>query len=62
MKLKIATWAAMLGLIVVLVGILSRFGNFITVNQRTGCFIIGFSLMLLGTIWKVVLEMNEREH
>ncbi|MBO6661789.1 MAG: hypothetical protein JJ909_02865 [Roseivirga sp.] len=61
MKIKIATWAAMLGFTLVLIGILSRFTDFITVNQRTGCYIIGLALMLLGTIWKVVLEMNEKE-
>ena len=61
MKIKIATWAAMLGLTLVLIGILSRFIDLITVNQRTGCYIIGLALMLLGTIWKVVLEMNQKE-
>lgn len=52
----------MIGLGLVLAGIFSRFGHWLTVDQRTGCYIIGFSLMLLGTIWKVVVEMNEREH
>lgn len=52
----------MIGLGLVLTGIFSRFGQLLTTDQRTGCFVIGFSLMLLGTIWKVVVEMNEREH
>ncbi|WP_420388203.1 hypothetical protein [Roseivirga sp.] len=59
MKQKISAWAAFFGLAMVITGILSRFVHFLTVDQRTGSFIIGFALMLLGTIWKVVLEMNQ---
>lgn len=61
MKKKLTGWVATLGLGFVLTGIISRYLTFLTVDQRTGLFIIGFSMMLLGTIWKVVLEMNERE-
>jgi len=62
LKQKITGWIAVLGLCLVLTGIISRFVGFLTVDQRTGFYVIGFSMMLLGTIWKVVLEMNEREH
>ena len=62
LKKKLTGWVAVLGLSLVLTGIVSRYLGFLTVDQRTGLFIIGFAMMLLGTIWKAVLEMNEREH
>lgn len=62
MKDKLTTGVAFTGLLLVLTAIISRFGHFLTVDQRTAFYIIGFSMMLLGTIWKVVLEMNEKEN
>lgn len=61
MKQKIFTYIAFFGLLLVLTGIFGRFIPTISGDVRTGLFIVGFSLMLLGTIWKVVLEIQERE-
>lgn len=59
MKRKITTWAAFLGLALVLISLLSRFVYPINFNVKTAMLIIGFTLMLLGTLWRVVTEMNE---
>ncbi|WP_189629093.1 hypothetical protein [Roseivirga thermotolerans] len=61
MKQKLFTYVAFSGLFIVLLGIVSRHLSPVASNYRSGMFIVGFSLMLLGTIWRVVTEMNEKD-
>ncbi len=61
MKIKIVTRIAFFGLILVLLAFLSKLFYPIDFNIRSGMLVIGFTLMLLGTIWRVVLEMNESD-
>ncbi|OEK03158.1 hypothetical protein BFP97_17235 [Roseivirga sp. 4D4] len=61
MKIKIVTRIAFLGLSLVLLAFLLKLFYPIDFNIRSGMLVIGFTLMLLGTIWRVVLEMNDSD-
>ncbi len=56
-------WIAFAGLFLVLAVIFTRIlgDQIISADIRTVMLVIGFALMLLGTLWKVVLEMNDQE-
>lgn len=41
--------------------ILSPFIDLVPVRYRTTALIVGFTLMFLGTLWRVVTEMNAKE-
>uniref|UniRef100_UPI004048B0F4 hypothetical protein n=1 Tax=Roseivirga sp. TaxID=1964215 RepID=UPI004048B0F4 len=57
--IKIASIVAVSGFVLVISMLLSKF--LINLEQSTSntVMVVGFTLMLLGTLWKVVLEMNE---
>jgi uncharacterized membrane protein len=60
---KIVTVIAFIGLGLVLIVLLSRlfFGSLIATDIRTVMLVIGFAMMILGTLWKVVLDMNDQD-
>lgn len=59
--IKIVSGVAIGGLVIVIgtliAGLLFPFKHI----EKNTLFIIGFTMMLLGTLWKVVLEMNKPE-
>ncbi|MBO3699427.1 hypothetical protein [Roseivirga sp. E12] len=61
MKVKIVTWIAFFGLFLVIIAALLKLFFSIDFNIRSVMLVTGFTLMLLGTIWRVVLEMNESD-
>lgn len=56
---KITGIAAVIGLSLVLLGMASRFIEIIPTRVRTTIMIVGFALMLLGTLWRVVHDMQQ---
>ncbi|MFY0594139.1 hypothetical protein [Roseivirga sp.] len=56
---KITGWIAVAGLILVIISFVLRMFSIIDMSVRSMFMIAGFTLMLLGTLWRVVLEMNE---
>ena len=56
---KITSVAAVIGVLIVITSIIGRYLDFIPFGTRNMMLIIGLTFMLLGTIWKVVNEMNE---
>lgn len=44
-----------------LLSILSRFIDLVPMRYRTTALVVGFTLMFLGTLWRVVTEMNAKE-
>ena len=61
---KIVTVIAFIGLGLILTVVLSRlfFGSLIATDIRTIMLVIGFAMMLVGTLWKVILDMNDQDH
>lgn len=61
--IKITGIIAMSGLVIVLLMILATqfFSQSFDRDLRNSGMVIGFALMLLGTLWKVVLEMNSED-
>ncbi len=59
MSIKVVTRIAFFGLFLVLMSLLFKLFNVIRFDIRSGMLVTGFTLMLLGSIWRVVLEMNE---
>ncbi len=59
--IKLTTILAFTGLSLVLITILINAVADITNPTRSLLFVVGFALMLLGTLWKVVLEMNQED-
>ncbi len=55
---RISSVAAILGVSIVIISIIGRFLNYIPFGQRNMMLVIGLTCMLLGTLWKVVQEMN----
>jgi hypothetical protein len=58
-SIKVVTRIAFFGLFLVLVSLLFKLFKVISFDIRSGMLVTGFTLMLLGSIWRVVLEMNE---
>ncbi|KOF03787.1 hypothetical protein OB69_04295 [Roseivirga seohaensis subsp. aquiponti] len=58
---KLATAVAISGVLLVIGTLLSRLIFHIETSEKNTLLIIGFTMMLLGTLWKVVMEMNSRE-
>ncbi|MCO6359717.1 hypothetical protein [Roseivirga pacifica] len=58
---KLTGYIAFTGLAIVLLSILSRFVDLVPIRYRTTALIVGFTLMFLGTLWRVVTEMNAKE-
>jgi hypothetical protein len=56
--IKIASVVALSGFILVIGTLLTNLFIGITPSFSTTVMVIGFTLMFLGTLWKVVLEMN----
>ncbi|OEK05905.1 hypothetical protein [Roseivirga misakiensis] len=56
---KITGWVALLGLILVITSFILKTLSVIDLGIRSIIMICGFTLMLLGTLWRVVLEMND---
>lgn len=59
MNVKIVTRIAFFGLSLVLAAVLIKFFYPIDVKTQSIMLVSGFTIMLLGSIWRVVLEMNE---
>ena len=59
--IKLSTILAVCGLGTVLTTLLLNALGMLTVENRTLCLVVGFTAMLLGTLWKVVLEMNRED-
>ncbi|KYG82448.1 hypothetical protein [Roseivirga echinicomitans] len=59
--IKIASAIAISGVLLVIVTLLSRLIFRIETSDKNTLLIIGFTMMLLGTLWKVVMEMNNKE-
>ncbi|PIQ47913.1 MAG: hypothetical protein COW03_13305 [Cytophagales bacterium CG12_big_fil_rev_8_21_14_0_65_40_12] len=57
--IKIASVVAISGFILVISMLVSKFLINLEQSTRNTIMVIGFTLMLLGTLWRVVLEMNE---
>lgn len=53
------TRVAFFGLFLVLTAAILKLFYPIGFDIQSGMLVTGFTLMLLGTIWRVVLEMNE---
>ncbi|WP_339699904.1 hypothetical protein [uncultured Roseivirga sp.] len=58
---KLASTIAILGVLLVIGTLLSRLIFQIETSEKNTLLIIGFTMMLLGTLWKVVMEMNNKE-
>ncbi len=58
---KLASAVAITGVLLVIGTLLSRLIFQIETSEKNTLLIIGFTMMLLGTLWKVVMEMNSRE-
>ena len=56
---KITSAIAILGAIILIISIIGRFLGIIPFGLRNVMLIVGLTCMFLGTIWKVVIEMNE---
>lgn len=56
---KLTSIAAVTGLALVLLSMISRFFEIIPIRSRNIVMVIGFALMLLGTIWRVVHDMHQ---
>lgn len=56
---KITGWVATLGLLLVIISFTLKMVSFVEISSRSVLMVLGFTMMLLGTIWRVVLEMNE---
>lgn len=59
--IKLASGIAISGVLLVIGTLLSRLIFNIEPSEKNTLLIIGFTMMLLGTLWKVVMEMNNRE-
>lgn len=59
MNVKIVTRIAFFGLFLVLAAGLIKIFYPIDVKTQSIMLVSGFTIMLLGSIWRVVLEMNE---
>lgn len=59
MNIKIVTRIAFFGLFLVLAAALIKTFYPIDVKTQSIMLVSGFTIMLLGSIWRVVLEMNE---
>lgn len=57
--MKIASVVAISGFTLVIGILVSKFLIPLEQSTRNTVMVIGFTLMLLGTLWRVVLEMNE---
>tara|TARA_R110001592_G_scaffold17115_9_gene72491 strand:+ start:3785 stop:3985 length:201 start_codon:yes stop_codon:yes gene_type:complete len=58
---KLASAIAISGVLLVIGTLLSRLIFRIETSDKNTLLIIGFTMMLLGTLWKVVMEMNNKE-
>lgn len=56
---KLTNAIALLGVFILLISILGRLMGFLPFDNRNIMLVVGLTCMLLGTIWKVVLEMKE---
>lgn len=56
---KITSTIAVIGAIILIISIIGRLIGFIPFELRNMMLIVGLTCMFLGTIWKVVIEMNE---
>lgn len=61
LAIKLSTIVAFTGLATVLITMILNLFSLADPQYRTMMFVVGFTLMLLGTLWKVVLEMNREE-
>lgn len=59
--IKLASAIAISGVLLVIGTLLSRLIFRIETSDKNTLLIIGFTMMLLGTLWKVVMEMNNKE-
>jgi uncharacterized membrane protein len=53
--------AALVGLTLVILSMLSNYFHVIPSRDRMMILIIGFTIMFLATIWRVVTDMNQKE-
>jgi len=53
--------AAIVGLAIVILSMLSNYFEIIPNRNRVILMIIGFTIMFLATIWRVVTDMNDHE-
>ena len=58
---KITGWVAFFGLSLVVLSFALNLFLEADLSVRSMLMITGFTMMLLGTIWRVVLEMNEED-
>ena len=58
--IKIATIIAVSGVSLVISTLLLRMIFRIDTSNKNTLLIVGFAMMLLGTLWKVVMEMNSK--
>lgn len=58
--IKIATIIAVSGVSLVIGTLLLRMIFRIDTSNKNTLLIVGFAMMLLGTLWKVVMEMNSK--
>ncbi|MGW8121494.1 hypothetical protein ACV07N_02460 [Roseivirga echinicomitans] len=59
--IKLASAVAISGVLLVIGTLISRLIFNIQTSDKNTLLIIGFTMMLLGTLWKVVMEMNRSE-
>ena len=59
---KITSIVALIGVVIVISSIIGRYFDLIPFGIRNMMLVIGLTLMLLGTIWKVVTEMNNTDN
>lgn len=58
---KITGIAAVVGLLIVLASMLSRYFDILPNRSRIVVMVIGFTVMFLASIWRVVSDMNQQE-
>lgn len=56
---KITGWVATIGLSLVIISFILKIFSNADLSIRSILMVLGFTMMLLGSIWRVVLEMNE---
>lgn len=49
---------AVIGLLLVLLSMTSRYLNLLPHRERNTILVIGFTIMFLATLWRVVTDMN----
>lgn len=58
---KVTGIAALIGVVMVLTSFLSRYLDILPQRSRTTVLVVGFTIMFLSSIWRVVTDMNAKE-